>query len=84
MYPFCKGTPASHGNPTLAYKTAIFPFTLNHVDGKPMTITDMGHLRRVEKQYGVAFSAFNKDNVRDLDPLKDVPRYRENGRDYEG
>lgn len=54
----------------------IFPFTVNHVDGKPMVITDMAHLRSVENSYGVAFSAFNKDNIHDLDGLKDTPKYR--------
>lgn len=58
----------------------LFPFTVPHVDGKPMLIENMAHLRSVEKQYGVAFSAFNKDNIHDLDPLKDVPKYIEQTR----
>jgi hypothetical protein len=82
MFPFCKGNAADHG--TIYSKTAGFPFTVNHVDGKPMVINDLQHLRKVEKQYGVVFSAFSKSNVNDLDPLKDVPRYRPNGREYEG
>lgn len=57
-------------------RTPIFPFSCNHVDGKPMVIESMAHLRSVERTYGVAFSAFNKDNINDLDPLKDVPKYR--------
>ena len=65
-------------------KSGIFPFTLNHVDGFPMEIRDITHLRQVEKQYGVAFSAFNKDNVRDLDPLKEVPRYRGEDEGFQG
>lgn len=60
----------------LSTRTPIFPFTVNHVDGKPMVIESMQHLRRVERTYGVAFSAFNKDNINDLDPLKDVPVYK--------
>lgn len=84
MYPFCKGTPESHGQTTMAYKTALFPFIVNHVTGKPMEISDMGHLRRVERDYGVTFSAFSKSNVKDLDPIKDLPKYRENMREYEG
>ncbi len=60
--------------------SGIFPFVVNHVDGKPMTIENISHLRQVERDYGVAFSAFNKDNVNDLDPLKDVPRFNENMR----
>lgn len=82
MFPFCKGSAADHG--AVYSKTAGFPFTVNHVDGKPMQINDLQHLRKVEKQYGVVFSAFSKSNERDLDPIKDLPRYRPNGREYEG
>src|SRR5690242_170876 len=57
-------------------KSGIFPFTCSHVDGTPMVINDIAHLRRVEAQYGVAFSAFSKSNINDLDPMKDVPVYR--------
>lgn len=64
-------------------RSTMFPFTLNHVDGKPMTIESLHHLRQVEKSYGVVFSAFNKDNVNDVDPIRNPPRYRPNGRDYE-
>jgi len=56
--------------------SGIFPFTVNHVNGKPMVIESLAHLRKVESTYGVAFSAFNKDNINDLDPMKDVPRYK--------
>lgn len=55
----------------------MFPFTVPHVDGKPMTITDIGHLRRVERDYGVVFSAFSKNNIKDLDPIRDLPTYRD-------
>lgn len=82
MYPYCRNNPADHG--TVYSKTAAFPFTVNHVDGKPMVIESLGHLRSVEKKYGVVFSAFSKSNERDLDPIRDLPRYREHGRDYEG
>lgn len=60
----------------ISTRTPIFPFTVNHVDGKPMLIESLQHLRQVETRYGVAFSAFNKDNINDLDELKDVPKYR--------
>jgi hypothetical protein len=63
-------------------KSGIFPFTLNHVTGSPMEIRDMTHLRQVERDYGVAFSAFNKASIHDLDPLKDVPTFREHGRHH--
>lgn len=81
MYPYCKGTPDGHGS--VYAKTAGFPFETTHVDGSKMVINDLQHLRKVEKQYGVVFSAFSKSNINDLDPLRDVPRYRPNGRDYE-
>ena len=41
-----------------------------------MTIDSLAHLRKVEKEYGVVFSAFSKANIRDLDPHRDLPRYR--------
>lgn len=56
--------------------SGVFPFTVNHVTGKPMTIESMAHLRKVERDYGVAFSAFNKDNINDLDPIKDLPKFK--------
>jgi hypothetical protein len=60
--------------------SGVFPFTVDHVDGKPMEIHSLSHLRQVEKDYGVAFSAFNKNNVNDLDGMKDLPRFNENMR----
>lgn len=63
-------------------RSTVFPFTVNHVDGKPMTIESLHHLRQVEKTYGVAFSAFNKANINDLDPMSDVPRYRGDDPDF--
>lgn len=71
-WPFCDHQSIQRGT----HKTDIFPYTINHVDGKPMTIESLAHARRVEKQYGVVFSAFNKDNVHDLDPIANLPRYR--------
>lgn len=56
--------------------SGIFPFTVNHVTGKPMTIENLQHLRQVESKYGVAFSAFNKDNIHDLDGMKDLPKFK--------
>lgn len=66
----------------ISTRTPIFPYTLNHVDGKPMVIESLAHLRKVEQRFGVAFSAFNKDNINDLDELKDVPKYRGDDPDF--
>lgn len=74
MYPFCKGQQKDHG--ATFSKTGVFPFTLNHVDGKPMVIESLQHLRKVESTYGVVFSAFTKQNERDLDPIQQLPRFR--------
>lgn len=57
-------------------RSTVFPFTVNHVDGKPMEIRDLQHLRHVEKTYGVAFSVFSKDNINDMDNLRSVDKYR--------
>lgn len=56
--------------------TTVFPFTTTHVDGKPMTIESLHQLRKVENDYGVVFSAFSKNNINDLDGMKDLPKYR--------
>jgi hypothetical protein len=57
-------------------RSAVFPFTVNHVDGKPMVIESLNQLRSVEKQYGVVFSAFSKGNINDLDDISGLPRFR--------
>ena len=75
MFPFCKDSPADHGY-SVVMKNALFPYTVNHVDGKPMVIESMQHLRKVERDFGVVFSAFSKSNIRDVSPIDGVPRFR--------
>lgn len=80
MYPFCKGTPEGHGS--VYAKTAGFPFTVNHVDGKPMVIESMQHLRKVERDFGVVFSAFSHSSTNNVDAVdKNLPRFRGNDED---
>jgi hypothetical protein len=64
-------------------KTGIFPYTCTHVDGNgtPITIESLGHLRKVEKQYGVVFSAFSQ-NRNNPDHIRDLPRHKVGGREY--
>ena len=78
QWPFCKGTPESHGKPSMRSGSGVFPFETTHVDGKPMRIESMQHLRKVESKYGVVFSAFSKSNINDLDPIKNPPKFRGN------
>lgn len=82
MFPFCRGNPADHG--TIFRKTSGFPFEARHItpDGKSMTIDSLQHLRKVEKEYGVVLSAFSKSNIHDVDPIKDLPRYRGEDEDF--
>jgi hypothetical protein len=63
-------------------KTSIFPYDCPHVDGtgKPITIESLSHLRQVEKQYGVVFSAFSQ-NPSNPDHIKDLPQHRVAGRE---
>lgn len=82
--PSCGGERRLVTSHMLTLGTGIFPFTVPHVDGKPMEIRSMSHLRQVEKDYGVAFSAFNKANINDLDPLRSVPVYRGDDPDFRG
>lgn len=76
----CRGslTVLPLSQPSRRYVGSVFPFTTPHIspDGKPMVIESMGHLRAVEKQYGVVLPAFSKNNINDTDPVKDPPRYR--------
>lgn len=64
-------------------KTAVFPYDCPHVDGtgNPVRIESMGHLRQVEKQYGVVFSAFSQ-NPSNPDHIKDLPRHNVGGREH--
>ena len=72
----CRGRSINHG-PLTATKTSVFPFDTFHIaaDGRPMTITDIGHLRRVERAYGVVLSAFSNEPSNPSN-IKDPPRYR--------
>jgi predicted nucleic acid-binding Zn ribbon protein len=60
------------------FKSAVFPFVTKHIDskGRPMTIESMGHLRQVEKDYGVVLSAFSNELNNSVDSIKDPPTYR--------
>lgn len=64
-------------------KTSVFPYECPHVDGtgKPVMIESLGHLRRIEKQYGVVFSAFSQ-NRNNPDAIRDLPRHKVGGREY--
>jgi hypothetical protein len=66
-----------------AGKTGVFPYTTTHLDGHgtPITIESLGHLRSLERRYGVVVHAFSQDSV---DSPRDLPRHRVGGRDYEG
>lgn len=79
-YPFCKGREDDHITRRARPHNGIFPFTLPHIDGKPMEITSIDHLRKVERQYGVVLSAFSKESINDLTPIKDLPRFNEKAR----
>jgi len=81
MFPFCKGDAAAHGAIS-ASKTAIFPYETKNVDGKPMVIESLNHLRKIEREYGVVFSAFSHSSSNNVDPVsKDLPRFRGNDED---
>lgn len=59
--------------------TGVFPFTTTHINanGTPMVIENMAHLRSVERQYGVALTAFHNEENNSVDGLTgDLPLYR--------
>ena len=68
-----------------ARKNGIFPYTTTHItgDGKPVTVESLGHLRRLEKNYGVNVSGFSQ-NPGNPDSPRDLPEGRPGGRAYEG
>lgn len=58
-------------------RSQVFPFTTTNVDGKPMVIESLNQLRRVERDFGVVFSAFSRDNINDVAPVdNNLPRFR--------
>lgn len=60
-------------------KSAVFPFVTTHIDGKgrPIEVTDMGHLRRLEREYGVVLSEFSNNNSVDhVGDKHELPVYR--------
>jgi len=65
-------------------KSAVFPFTSPHIsgDGTPVTVESIGHLRQLERKYGVVLSAFSQ-NPNNPDHIRDLPRQRVGGREYE-
>lgn len=71
------GAPCEKQVLTARPKSAVFPFVTPHVDGKgrPMVIEDIGHLRRVEREYGVTLTAFSQ-NPSNPAAIQDAPRYR--------
>jgi hypothetical protein len=66
-------------------KTAIFPYTTTHIsgDGKPVTVESIGHLRSLEKRYGVSVSGFSQ-NPNNPDSPRDLPEQRPGGEEYRG
>lgn len=82
MHPFCHGKPEDHGV-SIITKGAGFPFETPHVNGKPMVIESLHHLRQVERQYGVVLTAFsnNKSNWNDS-VGRDLPRFRGNNLEH--
>lgn len=65
-------------------KTGIFPYTTTHIsgDGSPVTVESLGHLRSLEKRYGVMVHAFSQ-NPSNSDSPRDLPRHRPGGRESE-
>jgi len=65
-------------------KSSVFPFTSSHIsgDGTPITVESIGHLRQLERKFGVVLSAFSQ-NPNNPDHIRDLPRQRVGGREYE-
>lgn len=82
MHPFCRGKAEDHGVSVMV-KGAGFPFETKHINGKPMVIESLHHLRSVEKQYGVVLTAFSNNRSNWNDNIRgDLPRFRGNDLEY--
>ena len=66
-------------------KNGIFPYTTSHItgDGRAVTVESLGHLRTLEKRFGVNVSGFSQ-NPGNPDSPRDLPEGRPGGREYEG
>jgi hypothetical protein len=66
-------------------KSAIFPYTTTHItgDGKPVTVESLGHLRSLERRYGVCVTGFS-NNDSNPDSPRDLPTHRPGGEEYRG
>ncbi len=71
----CHYSPAMHGQ--------VFPFVTTHINGRPVKVRSLWHLRKLEREYGVQSVAFNQDEKSFRDPpqqdqrLQDIrSRYR--------
>lgn len=65
-------------------KTAVFPYTTTHLtgDGKPITVSSLSQLRRIERRFGVCSTAFSQ-NPSNPDSPADLPVGRPGGREFE-
>lgn len=65
-------------------KTAIFPYSTTHLtgDGKPITVSSLSQLRRIERQYGVCSTAFSQE-PNNPDSPAELPVGRPGGREFE-
>lgn len=63
--------------------TGVFPFTSTHIDGRgtPICVESISHLRQIEKQYGVALTAFSQNASNMNDGMRDLPTHRVGGRE---
>jgi len=43
------------------HKRNVFPFTTTHISGEPITVNSLAHARRLEREHGISFAAFNYD-----------------------
>lgn len=81
MWPMCKGRQEDHG--PVVGKSSVFPFETQHINGRPMVIESLHHLRQVERQYGVMLSAFSRDKSKWNDTHNEqMPRFRGNDLEY--
>ena len=66
-----------------AYTKSTFPFVTSNVDGKPMVINSLRHMRKVEQQHGVQFHAYAFDEKNFKDPPQQDPSVQDVRRHYE-
>lgn len=63
-------------------RLTTFPFSTQNVNGEPITVNSLRHLRKLEREHGVQFHAYNVDEKNFGDPPRHDPALQDIRRHY--